>query len=63
MKDFWYGLNEVIWYLLTLPVRIYIVTWSYLLILTKRRIPKWLIERTKDELTYQPLGKPEKYNR
>jgi len=56
-------MREAIWYIITLPVRIYIVTWSYFLIWRKRRIPQWLQERTKEELTYQPLGKPEKYNR
>ena len=63
MRDLWYGLKDAFWYLLTLPVRIYIVTWSYFLIWRKRRIPQWLIERTKEELTYNPIGKPEPYHR
>lgn len=57
------GIKDAFWYIITLPVRLYIVTWSYFLIWRKRQIPKWLQQRTIDELTYQPLGKAEPYKR
>jgi len=54
---------QIIVYILTLPMRIYVTTWTYFLIWRKKRIPKWLQERTKEEINWQPTGKPERYNR
>lgn len=54
---------DIFIYILTLPVKLYVITWTYLLLLFKRRVPKWLQERTKEEINWQPSVKPEKYNR
>lgn len=43
------------------PMKFYIVSWTYFLIWRKRTIPKWLQEKTVEELKEEiPIGTPEK---
>ena len=57
-------LREAIWYLVTLPFRMYYVTWCFILILTNKRVPKWLQQRVDQEIKYEPIfGKAESYKR
>jgi len=47
--------------LLHLPMKFYIASWTYFLIWRKRTIPKWLREKTIEELQEDiPIGIPEK---
>lgn len=57
-------IREAIWYLITLPFRIYYVSWCFFLIWRKRQIPKWLQARVEQEIKFEPIfGKPESYRR
>jgi hypothetical protein len=57
-------MQDTLWYLIRLPVKFYVITWTYVLLLFKRKVPKWLQEDIKQELeTEIPLGKYEKYTK
>ena len=57
-------MREFFWYVVTWPMRFYIVTWTFLLVWRGKKMPKWLEARAKIEINYEgPLPKPEAYKR
>lgn len=57
-------MRDFFWYLVTLPMRFYIMTWAFLMTWRGKKIPKWLEARARREVSYEgPSPKPEKYKR
>lgn len=57
-------MRDFFWYLVTLPMRFYIMTWAFLMTWRGKKMPKWLEARARREVSYEgPLPKPEKYKR
>lgn len=55
-------MKEIVLEVIRFPLKIYLITWTYVLILKKRRVPDWLQKEFSDQFKNElPLGKPEKY--
>lgn len=65
MKNILLGIVDIFWYILTLPHRLYIDTWIFILLLAKRTVPKWLKEKYLSQAPARPvrLGSPAPYRR